>query len=225
MYNLKPSSIKHESLTDQVTDIINHQGIVSIPVFKSPSLLENNAAGWLSKPEYEKHSIIYGGNTYNSIVAQAIYTYNFTVARHTPSSNPPTNETITNSSTLTHPNYNYSSLLIIRNLLKKLNDVSGKILAGLDKVSIDVDPKDPMGLARFANELVKENVITRAELNDNLIRGITGSSLGVCLLDYSTIILLLFVPGDDVDNIIALGEKTNVVELLFRYKHPLPKEG
>ncbi|MFK8772369.1 MULTISPECIES: hypothetical protein [Aeromonas] len=224
MYNLKPSSIKHESLTEQVIEIINHQGIVSIPVFASPSLLENNNAGWLSEPEYEEHSIVYGGNTYNSIVAQAIYAYNFTVARCTPSRNPPTNEAIKNLSTLTHPNYNYSSSLIVRNLLKKLNDVSGKILAGLDKVSIDVDPKDPMGLAKFANELVKENVITRAELNDNLIRGITGSSLGVCLLDYSTIILLLFVPGDDVDNIIALGKKTNVVELLFRYKHPLPKE-
>lgn len=225
MYILKPNSIKHQSLNEQVTDIINHQGIISIPVLASPNLLEINNAGWLSIPEYEECSIVSGGNTYNSVVAQAIYIYNFTVARHTPSRNPTTNEPIKNTSSLTHPNLNYSSSLIIRNLLKDLNEVSGKILAGLDKVSIDVDPKVPEGPATFANELVRENVVSREELNDNLIQGITGSSLGVCLLDYSTIILFLFVPGDDVANIIALGEKTNVVELLFRYRHPLPKEG
>ncbi len=220
MYNLKPRSIKHQSLNEQVIDIINHQGINYIPILASPHLLKINNGGWLSIPEYEEHSIIYGGNTYNAIVAQAIYTYNFTVARHTPSHNPTTNESIKNSSVLTHANLNYSSSLIIRNLLKKLNDVSGKILAGLDKISIDVDPKFPAGPAKFANDLVRENIISREELNDNLIQGITGSSLGVCLLDYSTIILLFSVPGEHVENIVELGKKTKVVELLFRYKHP-----
>lgn len=59
------------------------------------------------------------------------------------------------------------------------------------------------------------------DVTDNLIHCVAGSSLGVCLLDYLSIIFFFSVPGDNVENIILLGKKTKVVELLFRYQHPL----
>ena len=73
-------------------------------------------------------------------------------------------------------------------------------------------------------DLISARLILPEDLTDNLIHCIDGSSLGVCLLDHLSIILFLSVPGDDVENIIALGKNTKVVELLFRYQHPLTGE-
>lgn len=63
----------------------------------------------------------------------------------------------------------------------------------------------------------------RAELKDNLIHCVTGSSLAVCLLDYVSIVMLFTVPGDEVRNFIKLGEKNNIVKSLFMaYRASLP---
>ena len=63
--------------------------------------------------------------------------------------------------------------------------------------------------------LVRNKIVTRAELNDNLIHCLKGTTLAICLLDYRSIVAYLSVPGDNVKNIIRLGEKSNIVGLLF----------
>ena len=213
MYKIQRNKIKHASMNSLVNDIINHQGMINIPVALSSHVIYPNdnecCDGWLSIDDYIKFSIIRGGNTYNSTIAEAIYSYNFTVARHTAMSKSYF-DNVTSCFRVNLLKINYSSSLIIHDLLECLNDISGKVLSGLDKVRTDVAPEV------FAKDLFHAKIITRKQLTDNLIHCVNGSSLGVCLLDYLTIILLFSVPGDNVDNIVALGKNTRVVELLFR---------
>ncbi|MCS3791249.1 hypothetical protein [Aeromonas hydrophila] len=212
-YLLKRKSIRNKSMNPLVNDIINHQGMIAILIIKSPHViyLDGNecSEAWLSIDDYIRFSIIRGGNTYNSIIAQAIYSYNFTVARHTAINESYLDgmESVAKVSLL---KVNYASPLIIHNLLDNLNNICGKILLGLDNVSTDVDP------IVFARNLFHAKIITRIELTKNLIHCVDGSSLGVCLLDHLTIITFFSVPGDNVENIVELGKNTRVVELLFR---------
>ncbi|MGU5700005.1 hypothetical protein ACV1D9_23150, partial [Aeromonas allosaccharophila] len=163
---------------------------------------------------YIKHSIISGGNTYNTIIAQAIYAYNHTIARHTAShvleESVHSRQTSKNSGL----NLNHFSEFINRGLLDKLNDISGKILTGLDEINTDVEHTS------FVEKLIEAGVILPDDLSKNLIHCITGSSLSICLLDHSAIMMFFSAPGDDVKNIIELGKKTKVVKSLFRYHHP-----
>ncbi|MGU5727104.1 hypothetical protein [Aeromonas caviae] len=215
MYKLERRKIKHQSLMQQVNDIINHQGIVFIPVIRPSHVTTSTNISWLSEDDYIKYSIITGDNTYNAIILQAIYSYNFTVARHTSTDN---NLIDANNSKFLRVNLldiNYASSMICHDLLERFNSISGKILAGLDKVNTESTPE------LFVSDLISTHVILPEDLTDNLIHCIGGSSLGVCLLDHLSIILFLSVPGDDVQNIIALGKNTKVVELLFRYQHSL----
>lgn len=215
MYKLERRKIKHQSLMQQVNDIINHQGIVFIPVIRPSHVTTSTNISWLSEDDYIKYSIITGDNTYNAIILQAIYSYNFTVARHTSTDN---NLIDANNSKFLRVNLldiNYASSMICHDLLERFNSISGKILAGLDKVNTESTPE------LFVSDLISTHVILPEDLTDNLIHCIGGSSLGVCLLDHLSIILFLSVPGDDVENIIALGKNTKVVELLFRYQHSL----
>ncbi|ATU97183.1 hypothetical protein CHQ57_06770 [Aeromonas salmonicida] len=214
MYNLKWKAIKNGSLMQQVNDIINHQGIVFVPTRASQHVIGNSNDSWLSKDEYIKHSIISGGNTYNTIIAQAIYAYNYTIARHTTSH---VQEKVAHSrqtSINNGLNLNHFSEFINHGLLDKLNEISGKILTGLDKINTDVEHTS------FVEELIEAGFVLSDDLSKNLIHCITGSSLGVCLLDHSAIMMFLSAPGDDVENIIELGKKTKVVQSLFRYHHP-----
>ncbi len=214
MYNLKWKAIKNGSLMQQVNDIINHQGIVFVPTRASQHVIGNSNDSWLSKDEYIKHSIISGGNTYNTIIAQAIYAYNYTIARHTTSH---VQEKVAHSrqtSINNGLNLNHFSEFINHGLLDKLNEISGKILTGLDKINTDVEHTS------FVEELIEAGFVLSDDLSKNLIHCITGSSLGVCLLDHSAIMMFLSAPGDDVKNIIELGKKTKVVKSLFRYHHP-----
>ncbi|MGL5485323.1 MAG: hypothetical protein ACRDC6_03435 [Shewanella sp.] len=215
MYKLERRKIKHQSLMQQVNDIINHQGIVFIPVIRPSHVTTSTNISWLSEDDYIKYSIITGDNTYNAIILQAIYSYNFTVARHTSTDN---NLIDANNSKFLRVNLldiNYASSMICHDLLERFNSISGKILAGLDKVNTESTPE------LFVSDLISTHVILPEDLTDNLIHCIGGSSLGICLLDHLSIILFLSVPGDDVENIIALGKNTKVVELLFRYQHSL----
>ncbi|WCH23639.1 hypothetical protein [Aeromonas salmonicida] len=215
IYKLERRKIKHQSLMQQVNDIINHQGIVFIPVIRPSHVTTSSNTSWLSEDDYIKYSIITGDNTYNAIILQAIYSYNFTVARHTSTDN---NIIDANDSKILRVNLldiNYASSMICHDLLERFNLISGKILAGLDKVNTESTPE------LFVSDLISAHVILPEDLTDNLIHCIGGSSLGVCLLDHLSIILFLSVPGDDVENIIALGKNTKVVELLFRYQHSL----
>jgi hypothetical protein len=215
MYKLERRKIKHQSLMQQVNDIINHQGIVFIPVIIPSHVTTSSNTSWLSEDDYIKHSIITGDNTYNVIILQAIYSYNFTVARHTSTDN---HLIDTNDSKILRVNLldiNYASSMICHDLLERFNAISGKILAGLDKVNTESTPE------LFVSDLISAHVILPEDLTDNLIHCIGGSSLSACLLDHLSIILFLSVPGDDVENIIALGKNTKVVELLFRHQHSL----
>lgn len=210
LYKLQKGEIKHLSLMRQVNDIINHQGIVFIPIVTPDHVNTESDSSWLSMDEYLKHSLVKGSSTYNTIILQAIYAYNFTVARHTTTHklfSDPINPLIKRVKLL---DINYSSHLVIHDFLEQFNTLSGKILLGLHRVSIDVSPKI------FARELIREKIVTLNDLKDNLLHCIDGSSLGVCLLDHLTIIQFCSVPGDDVDNIVVLGKNTKVVELLFR---------
>lgn len=87
-------------------------------------------------------------------------------------------------------------------------------MTGLDKINTDVEHTS------FVEELIEAGFILSDDLSKNLIHCITGSSLGVCLLDHLAIMMFLSAPGDDVENIIELGKKTKVVQSLFRYHHP-----
>lgn len=206
MYNFKRSKVKYDYLLPQLNDIINHQGIISIPIQDS-MFFEHFS--WLSKDDYYTHSIIMPGVTNSYILSQAIYCYNFTIARHTVAKcDINVNDLEIHSVKLLH--LNYSSPLIIHDLLERLNFISGKILKFIDSVSLAPTPE------LFAHELFKNKIIDVGELTDNLIHCVPGSSLGVCLLDYSKIILFFSVPGDNVENIVELGKNTRVVELLFR---------
>lgn len=200
----------HHSLMSQVNDIINYQGLVFIPIIASIHVVMNSKDAWLSKNEYENNSILFGGNTYNAIISQAIYCYNFTIARHCSHDAKLTHEQQNETSEKNHSQFNYNSPLILHNLLDNLNDICGKILLGLDQVSTDVKP------VIFAKKLYHARIITEEELTENLIYRVNGSSLGVCLLDHLTIITFFSVPGDNVENIVELGKNTRVVELLFR---------
>lgn len=200
----------HHSLMSQVNDIINYQGLVFIPIIASIHVVMNSKDAWLSKNEYENNSILFGGNTYNAIISQAIYCYNFTIARHCSHDAKLTHELQNETSEKKHSQFNYNSPLILHNLLDNLNDICGKILLGLDQISTDVKP------VIFAKKLYHARIITEEELTENLIYRVNGSSLGVCLLDHLTIITFFSVPGDNVENIVELGKNTRVVELLFR---------
>lgn len=218
MYNLKWKAIKNGSLMQQVNDIINHQGIVFVPTRASQHVIGNSKDSWLSEDEYIKHSIISGGNTYNKIIAQAIYTYNYTIARHTASHIHKTSSHSMNASSNNGLNLNHFSPLIICGLLKRLNDISGKILTGLEKINPDIEPE------LLAEKLIDAGIISEDDLTENLIHCVTRSSLSICLLDHSAIMMFFSAPGDDVENIIELGKKTKVVESLFRYHPPLSSE-
>ncbi|MGL4905455.1 MAG: hypothetical protein ACRC38_01655 [Plesiomonas sp.] len=200
----------HHSLMSQVNDIINYQGLVFIPIIASIHVVMNSKDAWLSKNEYENNSILFGGNTYNAIISQAIYCYNFTIARHCSHDAKLTHELQNETSEKKHSQFNYNSPLILHNLLDNLNDICGKILLVLDQISTDVKP------VIFAKNLYHARIITEEELTENLIYRVNGSSLGVCLLDHLTIITFFSVPGDNVENIVELGKNTRVVELLFR---------
>lgn len=215
MYKIRRKEIKHQSLMRQVNDIINHQGFVSIPIIK-PSYIISTEDGkpWLSEDEYYQYSLFFGCNTYNKIIIQAIYSYNFTVARHTSTYNHLTGVNDPQTLRVNLLDINYSSSMISHDLLERFNIISGKILAGLWSANMDSTPE------LFVNNLISAHVILPEDLTDNLIHCIDGSSLGVCLLDHLSIILFLSVPGDDVENIIALGKNTRAVELLFRHQHP-----
>ena len=206
LYKTKRNKIKHLTLIKQVNDIINHQGITFIPI-ATPEHVHNS---WLSMDEYITNSLVKGKSTYNTIILQAIYAYNFTVARHTATQNIFSDSVRPEITRVNLLDVNYSSPLIIHDFLEHLNALSGKILSGLHKISLDVNHK------AFAINLIRSKIITRRELTANLLHCIDGSSLGVCLLDHLTIIQFCSVPGDDVDNIVALGKNTKVVELLFR---------
>lgn len=200
----------HHSLMSQVNDIINYQGLVFIPIIASIHVVMNSKDAWLSKNEYENNSILFGGNTYNAIISQAIYCYNFTIARHCSHDAKLTHELQNETSEKKHSQFNYNSPLILHNLLDNLNDICGKILLGLDQISTDVKP------VIFAKKLYHARIITEEELTENLIYRVNGSSLGVCLLDHLTIVSFFSVPGDNVKNIIELGNNTKVVKLLFQ---------
>lgn len=210
MYKLKRDKIRHDYLLPQLNDIINHQGIISIPIQDS-IVFEHSS--WLSKDDYYAHSIIMPGVTNSYILSQTIYCYNFTIARHTVAKcDINVNGLGIHSVNLLQ--LNYSSPLIIHDLLERLNFISGKILKFITSVNLAPTPE------LFAHELFKNKIIDVEELTDNLIHCVPGSSLGVCLLDYLKIILFFSVPGDNVENIIELGKNTRVVELLFRaYKY------
>ncbi|MCS3458803.1 hypothetical protein [Aeromonas sp. BIGb0445] len=214
LYNQRANEIKNISLLPQVSDTLNHEGNISILLPKSRFL-----ALWLSEDAYNKHSVISSENKYchyNLYLAKAIYCYNFTIARHTtPTSDIHYNIFGQPFLTVDIHNLNYDSKLICHNLLERLNIVCGKILSGLDKVSADVDLNDPDAIINFVYDLNRARIISREEFMSNLIHCITGSSLGACLLDYLTITMLFSVPGDNVNNIITLGEKNDVVRLLF----------
>lgn len=217
MYNLN-KKIGNKHLMPKINDIINHQGLVTIPsVLPSYVIQPDNMKcreAWMPEEEYLKASIIFGANTYNYILSQAIYCYNFTVARHTVTKGVFADSKDANITRVNLLKLNYSSPLIIHNLLDKLNEISEKILNGLDKVSVNVAPE------AFAMDLFTKNIITETELTESLIRGINDSSLGLCLLDHLTIILLFSVPGDNVKSIVELGKNTRVVELLYlAYQH------
>ena len=217
MYRFKKNNIKHLSLMRQVNDIINHQGMVAIPVIIPSHVTTLSNISWLSDDEYLMHSIINGGNTYNAIILQAIYSYNFTVARHTSMHNVQNDATASNNLRINLLDINYTSSLINHNLLERLNTISGKILSGLNKVRINEENND------FINDLISKSIILPEDLTDNLLHCIAGSTLSICLLDHLSIIMFLSVPGDDVENIIELGKNKTVVELLFRYHHPKKK--
>ncbi|MFM5231521.1 hypothetical protein ACET9H_20025 [Aeromonas media] len=217
MYNQRNEVIKNISLLPQVTHTINHQGNVLIPAYQSCHF----GSPWLTDDVYIKHSIIFGINIYsqyNAFLARALYCYNFTIARHTTHHAQLTGELNNDFLSVDLKDLNYSSRLICHDILDEFNKVCGKILTGLDKVSTNVDRP-----VQFVNQLVSKKIITRSELNKNLIHCVTGSYLATCLLDYLSIVMLFAVPGDDVKNIIMLGEKTNIVELLFKaYISSLP---
>ncbi|MBL0440116.1 MULTISPECIES: hypothetical protein [Aeromonas] len=214
LYNKRASEIKNISLLPQVNDTLNHEGNISIILYRSRFL-----DSWLSEDSYNKHSVIFGLNQYrhyNLYLAKAIYCYNFTIARHnTPASGIYYNAFEQPLLTVDIHNLSYDSKLICHNLLERLNIVCGKILSGLDKVNTGVDLKDPNALVNFVYDLSRAKIISRNEFMSNQIHCITDSSLGACLLDYLTLIMLFSVPGDNVKNIIKLGEKSDVVQLLF----------
>lgn len=214
LYNKRASEIKNISLLPQVNDTLNHEGNISILLYRSRFL-----DSWLSEDSYNKHSVIFSLNQYrhyNLYLAKAIYCYNFTIARHTtPASGIHYNVFEQPLLTVDIHNLNYDSKLICHNLLERLNIVCGKVLSGLDKVNTGVDLKDPNALVNFVYDLSGAKIISRNEFMSNLIHCITDSSLGACLLDYLTLIMLFSVPGDNVNNIIKLGEKSDVVQLLF----------
>jgi len=180
-----------------------------IPVFTP-----NHLNSWLSKNTYYKYSMFFSVNEYskyNLYIARAIYSYNFTIARHTtPPHNQLTCDLDQSVRTVNIHKVNYDSKLICHDSLERLNFICGKILIGLDKINFD--DSDPVS---FANDLVRNKIVTRAELNDNLIHCLKGTTLAICLLDYRSIVAYLSVPGDNVKNIIRLGEKSNIVGLLF----------
>lgn len=206
MYKLKRDKVKHDFLLPQLNDIINHQGIISIPI---QDAINFEHFSWLSKEDYYAYSIIMPRVTNSYILSQAIYCYNFTIARHTVAKyDINVNDFDIHSVNLLH--LNYSSPLIIHDLLERLNFISGKVLKNIDNVNLELTPN------LFAHELFKNKIIDVEELTNNLIHCVPGSSLGVCLLDYLKIILFFSVPGDNVRNIVELGKNTRIVELLFR---------
>ncbi|WP_133280069.1 hypothetical protein [Aeromonas caviae] len=208
-HNQRRATVKNISLLPQLNDTLNYQGDMLIPVFTP-----NHLNSWLSKNTYYKYSMFFSVNEYskyNLYIARAIYSYNFTIARHTtPPHNQRTCALEQSVRTVNIHKVNYDSKLICHDSLERLNFICGKILIGLDKINFD--DSDPVS---FANDLVRNKIVTRAELNDNLIHCLKGTTLAICLLDYRSIVAYLSVPGDNVKNIIRLGEKSNIVGLLF----------
>lgn len=208
MYRIKRNKIKHESLTEQVNDIINHQGIVIISIPRLHTL--TNDGYFLDDAEYIKHSIVAGDNTYNTIVIQAIYAYNFTISRHATTEGLYRDASNHNLNRVMLTEINYINPLIVRGLLDELNRVSRKFLSELHKMDLESEPNI------FLDMIIKERVLTEAELQNNLIHCIDGSTLSACLLDYLTIIMFLSVPGDEIGYIFELGNNIKLVELLFK---------
>lgn len=208
-YKLEKEKIKHESLTEQVNDIINHQGVISLLAPRPYHLFDEKS--WLGEKQYLRYSLVSGNNTYAATVIQAIYAYNFTVAKITTRNdmifsddNPPYIDRVNIR------DINYQTPLIVHGLLNELNNISGKLLASLEKTKRLDTPSE------FMKCILDEDILTRSDLERNLIHCIDGSTLAVCLLDYLTLIMLLSPKGDDVSNIIKLGENHKVVELLFK---------
>ncbi|MGL6011051.1 MAG: hypothetical protein ACRC0J_05970 [Shewanella oncorhynchi] len=208
-YKLEKEKIKHESLTEQVNDIINHQGVISLLAPRPYHLFDENS--WLGEKQYLRYSLVSGNNTYAATVIQAIYAYNYTVAKITTRNdmifsddNPPYIDRVNIK------DINYQTPLIVHGLLNELNNISGKLLASLEKTKRLNTPSD------FMKCILDEDILTRSDLERNLIHCIDGSTLAVCLLDYLTLIMFLSPKGDDVSNIIKLGENHKVVELLFK---------
>lgn len=199
----------------QVNDIINHQGLIYIPTILSPHASLKNRQSWLSESDYIAHSIVAGGNTYNAVIAQAIYCYNFTIARHTILFTLHTDyiypQTNINVSTATIVDLNHGSEMISHDLLEGLNNISNRILSNLDGINTNVEPDV------FVSDLIKKGVVSSEELIVNLIHCINGSSIGVCLLDSESIKMLYSVPDDQVESFVKLGARSDVVKLLFKY--------
>lgn len=208
-YKLEKEKIKHESLTEQVNDIINHQGVISLLAPRPYHLFDEKS--WLGEKQYLRYSLVSGNNTYAATVIQAIYAYNFTVAKITTRNdmifsddNPPYIDRVNIR------DINYQTPLIVHGLLNELNNISEKLLASLEKTKRLDTPSE------FMKCILDEDILTRSDLERNLIHCIDGSTLAVCLLDYLTLIMFLSPKGDDVSNIIKLGENHKVVELLFK---------
>ncbi|WP_447835562.1 hypothetical protein [Aeromonas salmonicida] len=215
MYNQERKGIKNLSLMPQVNDIINHQGLIYIPTILSPHASLKNRQSWLSESDYIAHSIVAGGNTYNAVIAQAIYCYNFTIARHTILFTLHTDyiypQTNINVSTATIVDLNHGSEMISHDLLEGLNNISKRILSNLDGINTNVEPDV------FVSDLIRKGVVSSEELIVNLIHCINGSSIGVCLLDSESIKVLYSVPDDQVESFVKLGARSDVVKLLFKY--------
>lgn len=133
-YKLEKEKIKHESLTEQVNDIINHQGVISLLAPRPYHLFDENS--WLGEKQYLRYSLVSGNNTYAATVIQAIYAYNYTVAKITTRNdmifsddNPPYIDRVNIK------DINHQTPLIVHGLLNELNNISGKLLASLEKQS------------------------------------------------------------------------------------------
>ncbi len=204
----KLSKIQHNRLERLLADYNDNIGINNL------TLIESFALGRVvSEDDYYKHSIYSPTSptfNFNQTLISALSAYNLTAIKLDASQYCCVHK-ITKPGPLMpfaehapQPN---------RDILAKLDRVAGKLLSGLPHLAGITNSKS------FIDTIVEKKILTKNELDANLIKHVKGSTLSICLLDYESLIAHLSLPGGRHNSIVALGKNPIVVKLLFEARH------
>ncbi|MGE6287783.1 hypothetical protein [Aeromonas media] len=200
----KLRKIQHNKLERLLADYNDNIGVNNLILTESFSL-----GRVVSEDDYYKHSIyspITPTFNFNQTLISALSTYNLTAIKLDASQ-------YCNVHKITEPGplmpFAVHAPQPNRDILAKLERVAGKLLSGLPYLTGITNPK------LFIDTIVEKKILTRSELNDNLIKHVKRSMLSICLLDYENLIAHLSLPGGRHNNIVTLGRNSVVVKLLL----------